>query len=273
MGISAVDFEYLRKLMRDQTAIVLDSGKEYIAESRLAQLVYQEGFASIQELVRELRSNSFDKLHRRVVNAMMNNETWFFRDLLPFEAMRKSILPDLIAARTADKTLRIWSGACSVGQEPYSIVMMLREHFPELRSWNVRILATDVSTGALERAAAGHYSQLEVNRGLPITLLTRYFNREGVDWVLSEEIRRCVEFKQMNLAEAWPTLPAMDIVFLRNVLIYFEVPIKKEILGRLRRHLRPDGYMFLGSAETTLNLDDSFERVQYETTAFYRPRI
>ena len=273
MGISAVDFDYLRKLMRDQTAIVLDSGKEYIAESRLAQLVYQEGFESIQDLVQHLRSQSFDKLHRRVVNAMMNNETWFFRDLLPFEALRKSILPELMAARASEKTLRIWSAACSVGQEPYSVVMMIREHFPELRNWNVRLLATDVSTGALEKAMAGRYSQLEVNRGLPITLLTRYFNRAGVDWVLSEDIRRCVEFKQMNLAEAWPLMPPMDIVFLRNVLIYFEVPIKKEILCRLRRQLRPDAYMFLGSAETTLNLDDSFDRVQYETTAFYRPRI
>lgn len=273
MGISSVDFDYLRQLMRQQTSIVLDAGKEYIAESRLAQLVYKEGFSSVQDLVQQLRSNSFSTLHRRVVNAMMNNETWFFRDLLPFEALRKRVLPDLTSVRGTERTIQIWSAACSVGQEPYSIAMMIRENFPELRTWNIRIMATDVSTSALERAAAGRYSQLEVNRGLPIHLLMRYFSRDGVEWVLSDEIRQMVEFKQMNLAEAWPMLPTMDVVMLRNVLIYFDVPIKKEILGRLRRQLRPDGYMFLGSAETTLNLDENFDRVQYETTAFYRPRI
>jgi len=272
MGISVIEFDYLRKLMREHTAIVLDSGKEYIAESRLAYLVSEEGFKSVRDLIQELRGNSFNSLHRRVVNAMTNNETWFFRDLIPFQALQRVIVPKLIADRVAEKTLRIWSAACSSGQEPYSIVMLLRENFPELRNWNIRVMATDISHAVLERAQKGHFSQLEINRGLPVALLTRYFTRQGIAWAISDEVKSAVEFRQLNLAEGWPMLPIADVVFLRNVLIYFDIETKKQILGRVRRQLRSDGYMLMGGAETTLNLDDSFERVQYESTAYYRPR-
>ncbi len=272
MGISTVDFDYLRKLMRDHTAIVLDAGKEYIAESRLANLVSNEGFESIPDLIRQLRGKSFTGLHRRVVNAMTNNETWFFRDIKPYQAVHKMMIPALMAARAAERTIRIWSAACSTGQEPYSLAMLLREDFPELRTWNIRILATDISGDVLEKAQRGHYSQLEVNRGLPINLLTRYFHREGMAWVISQELRDSVQFQQVNLSQAWSLMPQFDIIFLRNVLIYFDVEMKKEILRRVRRQIRPDGYMVMGGAETTLNLNDDFERVQYETTAYYRPR-
>jgi chemotaxis protein methyltransferase CheR len=272
MGISAVDFEYLRKLMRDHTAIVLDAGKEYIAESRLATLVDDEGFDSIPSLMRELRSTSFTSLHRRVVDAMTNNETWFFRDLAPYQALRQVIVPKMLEARGVERTLRTWSAACSTGQEPYSIAMLLQENFAELRAWNASITATDVAQRVLDRAERGSYSQLEVNRGLPVTLLTKYFRREGLNWVLAEDIRRRVEFKQLNLAEPWPRMPLFDIVFLRNVLIYFDVETKKEILRRVRSQMRPDAFMLLGGAETTLNLSNDFERVQYESTAYYRPR-
>ena len=273
MSISPVDFEYLRKLMAEHTAIVLDAGKEYIAESRLANLVVKEGFDSVPELIRTLRANSFDTLHRKVVNAMTNNETWFFRDLVPYEALRKAIIPAVLAARSQERRLSIWCAACSSGQEPYSLTMLLRENFPELRNWNVRLLATDISSSVLERAQRGHYSQLEINRGLPATLLARYFTREGLAWVIADEIRRSVEFRLFNLAEAWKEYPACDIVLIRNVLIYFDVETKKAILARMRRSLRPDGYLLLGGAETTLNLDEKFERVQYETTAYYRPLV
>lgn len=272
MSISPVDFDYLRRLMREQTAIVLDAGKEYIAESRLANLVSQEGFSSLSDLLRQLRSDSFNGLHRKVVNAMTNNETWFFRDVLPFQAFRSRIVPELIAARSAEKTLRIWSAACSAGQEPYSIAMSLHENFPELRQWRIQILATDISTAILERAERGRYSQLEINRGLPAALLSRYFTRQGIEWEIAKHIRDQVEFRTLNLSEPWPNLPAMDVIFLRNVLIYFEIDMKKTILARARRQLQRDGYMLMGGAETTLNLDDRFERVQYETTAYYRPR-
>ncbi|HET9696381.1 MAG TPA: protein-glutamate O-methyltransferase CheR [Terriglobales bacterium] len=272
MGISAVDFDYLRKLMRDHTAIVLDAGKEYIAESRLANLVSNEGFKSIPDLIRQLRSNDFTGLHRRVVNAMTNNETWFFRDIQPYQAVLKVMIPALTAARATERTIRIWSAACSTGQEPYSLAMLLRENFPELRTWNVRILATDISGDVLEKAQQGRYSQLEVNRGLPINLLTRYFHREGMAWGISQELRDSVQFQQINLSQAWSLMPQFDIIFLRNVLIYFDVEMKKEILRRVRRQIRPDGYMIMGGAETTLNLNEDFERVQYQTTAYYRPR-
>jgi chemotaxis protein methyltransferase CheR len=272
MSISPVDFDYLRKLMREQTAIVLDAGKEYIAESRLAYLVSEEGFTSLTDLVRQLRVNSFNGLHRKVVNAMTNNETWFFRDVLPFQALKAKILPELIAARSAEKTLRIWSAASSAGQEAYSIAMSLQENFPELRPWRIQILGTDISSSILQKAERGRYSQLEINRGLPASLLSRYFTRQGIEWEIAKEIRDRVEFRVVNLSEPWPILPAMDIIFLRNVLIYFDVEMKKNILAKARKQLRPDGFMLMGGAETTLNLDDRFERVQYETTAYYRPR-
>jgi chemotaxis protein methyltransferase CheR len=270
MSISSVDFDYLRKLMAEHTAIVLDPGKEYIAESRLAQLVAQEGFPSVGDLIQTLRRNSFDGLHRRVVNAMTNNETWFFRDLVPFQALRMEVLPAIMAARAVERKLSIWCAACSSGQEPYSIAMLLREDFPELRNWKVQILATDISATILERAQNGRYSQLEVNRGLPIALLTRYFTRDGLDWVLADDIRKLVDFRQFNLAESWRGYPTADVIFLRNVMIYFGVDIKKAILGRIHRALPADGCLFLGGAESTFNLDHRFERVQYETTAYYR---
>jgi len=271
MSISSVDFDYLRRLMAEHTAIVLDPGKEYIAESRLAQLMAQEGFPSLGELIQTLRSKSFEGLHRRVVNAMTNNETWFFRDLLPFQALRMEVLPALMTARAADRKLSIWCAACSSGQEPYSIAMLLRENFPEWRNWKFEILATDISASILDRAQKGRYSQLEVNRGLPATLLTRYFTRDGLNWVIAEDLRQMVEFRQFNLAES-RQFPFADIIFLRNVMIYFNVEMKKTILARVRDALRPDGCLFLGGAESTFNLDDRFERVQYETTGYYRLR-
>jgi len=273
MSINPVDFEYLRKLMAEHTAIVLDAGKEYIAESRLANLVVQEGFDSVPALIRTLRTNAFDVLHRKVVNAMTNNETWFFRDLVPFEALRKQIIPSVLASRMEERRLSIWCAACSSGQEPYSVAMLLRENFPELRSWKVRILATDISTSVLDRAQRGRYSQLEINRGLPATLLARYFTREGLEWVISADVKQAIEFRLFNLAESWKDYPSCDIVLIRNVLIYFDVETKKGVLARVRRCLRPDGYLLLGGAETTLNLDEKFERIQFETTAYYRPLL
>jgi chemotaxis protein methyltransferase CheR len=271
MSITPVEFDYLRKLMAEHTAIVLDSGKEYIAESRLAHLVAQEGFHSIRELIHTLRSQAFAELHRKVVNAMTNNETWFFRDLVPFRALQKVVIPALLAARAADRRLSIWCAACSTGQEPYSIAMLLREHFPELQTWKVKILATDISTSVLERAQRGQYSQIEVNRGLPAPMLERYFTRDGPNWTASHELRRAIDFQTFNLAGTWNAFAIFDLIFMRNVLIYFDVEKKKTILGNLRRCLRCDGHLFLGGAETTYNLDPKFDRVQYETTAYYRP--
>lgn len=275
MSIDAAetDFDYIRTLVRERSAIVLEAGKLYLVESRLTPLVRREGMTSLTELVSRLRRERFGGLHRKVVEAMTTNETSFFRDLHPFEALKSTILPDLIAKRKAARTLHIWCAACSSGQEPYSIAMLLHDSFPELTGWTVRILATDLSSAVLERARRGAYSQMEVNRGLPATFLVKYFERGGMEWRVSEAVRRLVSFQEMNLVESWPALPPADVVFLRNVLIYFDVDTKKNVLARARRVMRPDGYLFLGGAETTLNLDESFERVQLDKSGCYRMRL
>ncbi len=270
--METVDFDYVRDLVRKRSAIVLENEKSYLVESRLQPLARREGFASINELVTKLRVTGFDGLHSRVVEAMTTNETLFFRDLQPFEALRKVILPELIEKRMSARQLRIWCAACSTGQEPYSIAMTIKEHFPQLATWDVKILATDLSTQVLEKARSGSFNQIEINRGLPAPFIVKYFDRQGMNWQLKEPVRQMIEFQPLNLIEAWPPMSSMDIVFIRNVLIYFEVQTKKEILKKVRRLLRPDGVLFLGGAESTFNLDDSFARTEIEKTSVYRPQ-
>ena len=272
MSLSLSEFDYLRNLVLQHSAISLDRANEYLAESRLAHVAIKEGQPSVGALLCDLRSKPFGPLHGRVLDAMTNNETWFFRDLHPFDMIRRVLLPDLIEKRKQSRTLNIWSAASSTGQEAYSLAMLVHEHFPELRNWRVRILGTDICSTVLNRARAGRYSQLEVNRGLPAPLLARYFRREGMDWVLQENIRKFVDFQPLNLSKPWPPLAPMDLIMLRNVLIYFDVPVKKQILSQVRRVLSPDGYIFLGCAESTINLDDNFERIAYEKTGCYRLR-
>jgi chemotaxis protein methyltransferase CheR len=272
MNIGAQEFDYLRNLLRDHAAIVMEQGKEYLAETRLAPLSAAEGFNSVQHLLQTLRVQPFSGLHRRVLESMTNNETWFFRDVEPFHALKTVVIPELLQKRATEHALHFWSGASSSGQEAYSIAMQVREFF-NLPSWNFSIMGTDISNAILERARSGRYSQIEVNRGMPTPLLLKHFNKDGLDWELKPEVRQMVTFRWLNLAEAWPDLPRTDVMFLRNVLIYFDVPTRREILARVRRVLRPDGYLFLGGAETTLNIDDSFERVQFQKTAYYRLRV
>jgi chemotaxis protein methyltransferase CheR len=272
MTLSPTEFNFIRRLVLEQSAIVLEEDKGYLVESRLLPLARREGFPSLNLFVQKLQVEPLQALHRRAVEAMTTNETSFFRDFHPFETVKKLVLPDLIARRSAEKELSIWCAASSSGQEPYSLAMLIRENFPTLASWKVRILATDLSTDILARASEGRYSQLEVNRGLPASLLVKYFQKRDCDWYLRDDIRNMVEYKVVNLANAWPFLPFMDIVMIRNVLIYFGVETKKEILAKVRRVLKRDGYFFLGAAETTLNLDESFERVQFEHAVCYRVR-
>lgn len=268
--ISAATFEYFRKLVEQRAGIVLEPGKEYLVESRLAQVARVQGFASIDEFAASLASQSFNSLHRQVVESMTTNETSWFRDVHPFEALKKRVLPDLIEARAAEARLNLWCAASSTGQEPYTVAMMIREHFPRLASWKIQIIATDIATSVLAKARAGRYSQLEMNRGLPAPLLIKYFRKDGTDWVIKDEIRQMVEFRELNLAERWPALPPMDIVMMRNVLIYFDIPLKKDILRRVRPVLRPDGFFMLGSAETTMSLDESYQREQIDKAVVYR---
>ena len=272
MSLSTPELNYVRRLVLEQSAIVLEEDKAYLVESRLVPLARREGFASLSVLVEKLQSGPFNGLHRKAVEAMTTNETSFFRDFHPFEALKKSVIPDLIARRGGERGLSIWCAASSTGQEPYSLSMLLHEHFPNLASWNVRILATDLSTEILARAREGRFSQLEVNRGLPASFLVKYFQKQGSEWQLREDIRRMVDFQPFNLSSAWSILPPMDLVMIRNVMIYFGMDTKKEILGKIRRILKPDGYLFLGAAETTFNLDDSYERVQLEKATCYRVR-
>jgi chemotaxis protein methyltransferase CheR len=270
MPITTAEFDYVRDLVRTRSAIVLEPGKEYLVESRLAPLARAEGFDSIARLVDELRRPGAARLTTQVVEAMTTNETSFFRDVHPFDALRQHVLPDLIKRRSAERTLQIWSAACSSGQEAYSIIITMLEHFPELKSWNVRILGTDLSTEILDRAKEGRFAQIEANRGLPSKMLVKYFEHQGAGWQVKPELRRMVEWKPMNLVEPWVGLPRMDIVFLRNVLIYFDVPTKRDILERMRGVMRPDAYLFLGAAETTMNIHERYERIPFERAACYR---
>lgn len=268
--MTTADFDYVRNFVRDQAAIVVEPGKEYLVESRLTTLARKESFASIDDLVSKLRSDPKHVLHRKVVDAMTTNETSFFRDIHPFEALKKNILPELMARRAAERQINFWCGAASTGQESYSVLMLIAEHFPELLKWDIKFIATDLCGEVLARARAGRFSQLEVNRGLPASLLVKYFVRQGSDWEIKEDLRRRVDFREMNLVKDWPLLPPLDIVFLRNVLIYFDVETKRAILAKARRVLRAGSYLLLGGAETTFNIDDAFERVVLDKTTCYR---
>ena len=272
MAIATTDMSYVRELILERSAIVIDAEKEYLVQSRLEPVAKEAGLGSLEELVAKLQGTPYGHLHKRVVEAMTTNETSFFRDTAPFEALKVNVLPDLIAKRASQKNLNIWCGASSSGQEPYTIAMVIREHFPELLNWKLQFFATDISTEMLAKCREGKYSQLEVNRGLPAQLLVKYFTKKGLGWQISEDLRNLITFQEMNLSGTWPTFPKFDIIFIRNVLIYFDVETKKQILGKARLLLNPDGYFFLGGAETTLNLDDAFQRVAVSGTSCYRLR-
>ena len=268
MAITQAEFDIVRTLIRTEAGIVLEQGKEYLVEARLSPLARKEGFGGASELIAQL-GRLKGPLHVKVVEAMTTNETIFFRDIEPFEVLRKEVLPAIMDARRATRRLNIWCGASSTGQEPYSIAMTLLD-MPELATWTVDILATDISTDVLARARSGLYSQLEVNRGLPAAQLVKHFQKKGLEWQISDRIRSMVRFEYLNLMKPLPPMTAPDIVFLRNVLIYFDTADKSAILTRIRTSMRQDGFLFLGAAETTRNLDDSFERLPYSKTGCYR---
>jgi chemotaxis protein methyltransferase CheR len=272
MSLNQDEFDFIRGLVQEQSAIVLERDKVYLAETRLSALARREGFGSVNDIVAHLRFRPDNGLKCKVLEAMATTETSFFRDCHPFESLRQVVIPELLRQRAAQRCLYIWSGACSSGQEPYSLAMLLLDSFPALAGWTVRILATDMSNEMLDRARQGVYSQLEVSRGLPARLLARFFQQQGTEWRIHEEVRRLVEFRPMNLIGPWPALPYLDMVLLRNVLIYFDLPTKKMILTKIGQVLRPGGYLFLGGAETTLNIDDRFERIQFERSSYYRLR-
>jgi len=258
--------------MHVRAAIVLDRGKEYLALSRLEPVARDHGLTTVSELVDKLRKRELTStLHDQVIDALTTNETTFFRDYNPWESLRTLVLPALLERKERSRTLAIWSAGCSSGQEPYSIAMSIREHFPELLTWQLSILGTDISSSVLDRARAGRYGQLEVNRGLPAHLLVRHFTRAGMEWEIEEPIRRMVRFERHNLNDVWPSMPPFDLVLMRNVMIYFEAEAKRQVLAKMHRQLAPHGYLLLGASETTYSLSDDFVREPDGRTAWYRP--
>jgi chemotaxis protein methyltransferase CheR len=268
--ISAQAFTFVRELVRAESAIVLEAGKEYLVESRLVPLARVAGHPSVDAYVADLSRRRSPAALKQVVEALTTNETSWFRDSDPFTALRQSIFPALAKTRP-NRTLRIWAGACSSGQEPYSIIMTALDT-PELAGWKIEMVATDLSEEMLDRARKGEYSQLEVNRGLPATTMVRHFERAGLNWRINQSIRDRVEFRQLNLTRPFPPMGRYDVVFLRNVLIYFDLPTKRDVLKRVRQVLAPDGHLFLGAAEMTMGVDDAWERVPAGRSSVYRIR-
>jgi chemotaxis protein methyltransferase CheR len=263
-------FAFLRKLIYDNSAIVLEADKRYLLEARLGPMLTREHLGSFDELVARLNSGNSGPLRQRVLEAVTTHETSFFRDLHPFDMFRKTIIPRLLNEKSATKRLNIWCGASSTGQEPYTIAFILRECGLQLGGWTLDFTATDLSEEVLSRARNGVFSQLEVNRGLPVPMLIKYFDKVGLEFQVKADLRKMITFRKLNLMEAWPSMPQMDVVFMRNVLIYFDVPTKKRILDRLARTIRPGGYLFLGTVESTHNLSSTFQAVQVGNATCYQ---
>jgi chemotaxis protein methyltransferase CheR len=264
--ISQPSFAFVSDLVRRETAMLYDPGKEYLVEARLLPLARTVGCSDVDSYVARLRTDAAER--RKALDALTINETSWFRDNAPYQTFTELLLPSVLASRAHVRHISIWSAACSSGQEAYSLSMLLDEHLPS--GWTAQILATDVSTAMLERVQAGRYSQVEMNRGLPVTALVKHFTRTGSEWEVSDNLKRMVRTQHLNLATSFPLLPTFDIVFLRNVLIYFDVATKIEVLSRVAGVLRPGGYLFLGASETTYSINDSFERVQAGKSVFHR---
>ena len=263
------DYEYLRKLLKDHSGLDLSADKQYLIESRLLPLARKAGLPGISELVQKMKGGSASIIGQ-VVEAMTTNETFFFRDKVPFDHFRGSIMPELLQARASRKCIRIWCAAGSTGQEPYSLAMCLKELGAALTGWRVEILATDLSQEVLEKSKAGIYSQFEVQRGLPIQLLVKYFKQTGELWQINADIRAMVQHRQLNLLNDFSQLGVFDVIFCRNVLIYFDQDTKINIFKRLAKATEPDGFLVLGAAETVVGLTDVFKPYP-ERRGLYRP--
>ncbi len=244
------DYDFLRGLLKQRSGLDLSADKQYLVESRLLPLARKAGLPGIAELVQKMKGGGAEALTTEVVEAMTTNETFFFRDKIPFDHLRDTIVPAMLQSRANRKSLRIWSAACSTGQEPYSIAMCLKEKGAALSGWRIEIVATDLSQEVLEKSRAGIYSQFEVQRGLPIQLLVKYFAQTGELWQLNSEIRGMVQHRQLNLLHDLSHLGKFDVIFCRNVLIYFDQDTKINIFDRIAKLMEPDGMLMLGAAES-----------------------
>jgi chemotaxis protein methyltransferase CheR len=270
-----VDYSYLRQLVFEVSQNVLDPSRDYLFETRLAKLLRNQGMTRVEELIQHLRLKRDPALERSVAEAMTINETSFFRDSRPFELLRTELLPALIEARRNTRTLRIWSAACSTGQEAYSTAMLLSEHFPQLVNWNVKIEGTDIASEVVHRCQAATYHRIEMNRGLPARNIVRFFDHYGEDWTVKPELRKLCNFRVANLCgDQLPFVPAMgqfDLIFLRNVMLYFSQESRKKLLANVHRLLAPDGVLFLGSSEQPA--DPTIWMSQLAGgTCYFRPR-
>ena len=270
MKVADPQFEYLCGLLRRRTGVCIDQSKQYLVVARLMPIVRQRKIPSLETLIDRVRQGLDPSLEKDVLCAMMTHETSFFRDKAPFESLR-SVIAGLVPRRAAERQLTLWSAACSTGQEPYSLAMVLLEHFRDLvATWRIRIIATDFSEPILARAREGVYSDLEVSRGLPPALLKKYFRPLQGRQSIVQECRQLVEFRHLNLNGTWPMMPLADVVFLRNVMLYFDVATRSALVTRVRRVLRPDGALYLGGAETMIGIDDGWERVVDGGCSHYR---
>ncbi len=267
--MTPLDYEFLRKLLKERSGLDLSAEKQYLVESRLLPLARRSDLHGISDLVQKMQAGAAD-LTSEVVEAMTTNETFFFRDKIPFDHLRETVLPALLAARASRKSLRIWSAASSTGQEPYSIAMCLKEKEQALSGWRVEIVATDLSQGVLEKSKAGIFSQFEVQRGLPIQLLVKHFTQAGELWQLNADIRAMVQHRQLNLLQDFSHLGKFDVIFCRNVLIYFDQDTKAAVFERLAKSIEPDGFLLLGAAETVVGITDAF-RPCAERRGLYQP--
>jgi len=268
--VTPLEYDYLRRLLKERSGLVLSHDKQYLVESRLMPVARRAGLGSLSDLVHSLKRPSAGPLIVDVVEAMTTNETFFFRDRVPFDHVRDAIVPALLQARSLQKRIRVWCAAASTGQEPYSLAMGFKEMGASLAGWRIEILATDISAEVLEKAKSGVYSQFEVQRGLPIQLLIKYFTQVGDCWQLSPEIKAMVQFRPFNLLNDFAPLGVFDLLFCRNVLIYFDQESKVAVLDRLARQIDPDGYLVLGAAETVVGLTERF-RPHPDRRGLYMP--
>jgi chemotaxis protein methyltransferase CheR len=253
------DFDFLSSLLRQRSGLVLSEDKSYLLESRLGPVARKHGLTSVEDIVGQLRARHGTPLEKDVVEAMTTNESFFFRDQKPFDQFKDIVLPQLLQTRASQRSIRIWSAACSSGQEPYTLAMILREAAAKLQGWRIEIVATDLSTAILDKAREGLYSQFEVQRGLPISLLMKYFTQVGDRWQISQDLRSMINYKCFNLLDDPSLLGRFDVVFLRNVLIYFDQPTKTKVLEKVAKQMSGDGFLYLGGAETVLGITDKFQ--------------
>jgi chemotaxis protein methyltransferase CheR len=254
----ADDFEFIARMLKERSGLIIGSDKAYLLESRLMPLARKRGQKTLDELLASLRSAPEAGL-REVTEAMTTNESFFFRDTKPFDQFRDIVLPHLLKARATKRSFRIWSAACSSGQEAYSLSMILKEEAAKLAGWRVEIIATDISQEILEKAKAGLYSQFEVQRGLPIQFLVKYFKKKDDAWQIDPALRSMVQFREFNLLHDLRALGQFDVVFCRNVLIYFDQPTKTKVLENISKIMPEDAFLYLGGAETVLGISDRFK--------------